>query len=84
MYKYNNKIEVKSKVTTISQLKKQKNKPKICRKFKHYDHHYITEIDGLKVAVFISKHGKNGIPNNNGYNIEIRKSNPDVCYSMVD
>ena len=60
MYKYNSKIEVKSKVTTISQLKKQKIKPKRCRKFKYYYHHYITEIDGLKVAVFISKRGKNG------------------------
>jgi hypothetical protein len=60
MYKYNSKIEVKSKVKTISQLKKQKTKPKRCRKFKYYYHHYITEIDGLKVAVFISKRGQNG------------------------
>jgi hypothetical protein len=60
MYKYNSKIEVKAKLTTISQLKKQKIKPKRCRKFKYYYHHYITEIDGLKVAVFISKRGKNG------------------------
>ena len=60
MYKYNSKIEVQSKVKTISQLKKQKIKPKRCRKFKYYYHHYVTEIDGLKVAVFISKRGKNG------------------------
>ena len=60
MYKYNSKIEVKSKVKTLSQLKKQKIKPKRCRKFNYYYHHYISEIDGLKVAVFISKRGKKG------------------------
>ncbi|MCD8406254.1 transposase, partial [Tenacibaculum dicentrarchi] len=60
MYKYNSKMEVKSKIKTLSQLKKQKIKPKRCRKFNYYYHHYITEIDGLKVAVFISKRGKNG------------------------
>jgi hypothetical protein len=60
MYKYNSKIEVKSKVKTLSQLKKQKIKPKRCRKFNYYYHHYISEIDGLKIAVFISKRGKNG------------------------
>ncbi len=60
MYKYNSKIEVRSKIKTLSQLKKQKIKPKRCRKFNYYYHHYITEIDGLKVAVFISKRGKNG------------------------
>ena len=60
MYKYNSKIEVGSKVKTISQLKQQKTKPKRCRKFNYYYHHYISEIDGVKVAVFISKRGKNG------------------------
>ncbi|WP_370409242.1 IS4 family transposase, partial [Tenacibaculum dicentrarchi] len=60
MYKYNSKMEVKSKIKTLSQLKKQKIKPKRCRKFNYYYHQYITEIDGLKVAVFISKRGKNG------------------------
>ena len=60
MYKYNSKIEVKSKVKTLSQLKNQKEKPKRCRKFNYYYYHYISEIDGLKVAVFISKRGKNG------------------------
>jgi hypothetical protein len=60
MYKYNSKIEVRSKVKTLAQLKKQKAKPKRCRKFNYYYHHYIAEIDGLKVALFISKRGKNG------------------------
>jgi hypothetical protein len=59
MYKYNSKIEVRSKVKTLAQLKKQKAKPKRCRKFNYYYHHYIAEIDGLKVALFISKRGKN-------------------------
>jgi hypothetical protein len=60
MYKYNSKIEINTKFKTISQLKKQQLKPKRCRKFNYYYHHYITQIDGLKVAVFISKRGKNG------------------------
>lgn len=60
MYKYNSKIEVKSKVKKLSELKKQKDKPKRCRKFNYYYYHYVSEIDGLKVAVFISKRGKNG------------------------
>ena len=60
MYKYNSKIEVNTKFKTISQLKKQQLKPKRCRKFNYYYHHYIAEIDGLKVAVFISKRGQNG------------------------
>ncbi|AFU70053.1 transposase, IS4 family [Psychroflexus torquis ATCC 700755] len=60
MYKYNSKIEVRSKVKTLAQLKKQKAKPKRCRKFNYYYHHYIAEIDGLKVALFISKRGKYG------------------------
>ena len=60
MYKYNSKIEVKSKVKKLSELKNQKEKPKRCRKFNYYYYHYVSEIDGLKVAVFISKRGKNG------------------------
>jgi hypothetical protein len=60
MYKYNSKIEVKSEIKTISQLKKQQIKPKRCRKFNYYYHHYVSEIDGLKVTVFISKRGNNG------------------------
>ena len=60
MYKYNSKIEVKAKLMSIFQLKKQKLKPKRCRKLNYYYHHYITEIDGLKVAVFLSKRGQNG------------------------
>ena len=60
MYKYNSKVRIESKITTISKLKKQKKNSKRCRKFNYYYHHYITEIDGLEVAVFISKRGKNG------------------------
>jgi len=60
MYKYNSKIEVKGKVKSLKQLKNQKTKPKRCRKFNYYYHHYITEIDGLKFSVFISKRGRNG------------------------
>lgn len=60
MYKYNSKIEVKGKFKTLKELKNQQIKPKRCRKFNYYYHHYITEIDGLKVSVFISKRGRNG------------------------
>jgi hypothetical protein len=60
MYKYNSKIEIKGKLKTFKQLKNQKTKPKRCRKFNYYYHKYIAEIDGLKVAIFISKRGKNG------------------------
>ena len=60
MYKYNSKMEVDLKITSTSKLKKQKKKPKRCRKLGYYYHHYITEIDGLKVAVFLVKRGQNG------------------------
>jgi len=60
MYKYNSKIEIEGKLKTFKQLKNQKTKPKRCRKFNYYYHKYIAEIDGLKVAIFISKRGKNG------------------------
>ena len=60
MYKYNSKVKIGLKVKKISELKQQKLKPKRCRKFNYYYHHYITEIDGLKVGVFISKRGTKG------------------------
>lgn len=60
MYKYNSKIKVGTKSQSIAQLKKQKTKPKRCRKFRYYYHHYISEIDGVTVGVFISKRGRNG------------------------
>lgn len=60
MYKYNSKIEVEGKLKSITQLKNQKTKAKRCRKFNYNYYHYIAEIDGLEVAIFISKRGKNG------------------------
>ena len=60
MYKYNSKVKVGLKVKKISELKKQKTRPKRCRKFNYCYHHYITEIEGLRLGVFISKRGKNG------------------------
>ena len=60
MYKYNSKIEVDGKVKSLTQLKRQKTKPKRCRRFNYYYYHYVSEIDGLKVSIFISKRGKNG------------------------
>jgi hypothetical protein len=49
MYKYNSKIKVGTKNQSIAQLKKQETKPKRCRKFSYYYHHYISEIDGVAV-----------------------------------
>ena len=60
MYKYNSKIEINSKFISLSSLKKQKNKPKRCRKFNYYYHSYKGKIDGLEVAIHISKRGTNG------------------------
>jgi len=60
IYKYNSKIEVESKLVNMSTLKKQKKKPKRCRKFYFYYHSYTSQIEGLKVKFFISKRGKNG------------------------
>jgi hypothetical protein len=53
-------MEVGLKITSISKLKKQRKKPKRCRKFNYYYHHYITKINGLKVALFISNRRQNG------------------------
>lgn len=60
MYKYNSKVEIGASIKTISKLKSSGCRPKRCRKFNYYYHHYIAKINGLDVSVFISKRGKNG------------------------
>jgi hypothetical protein len=58
MYKYNSKVIIDGKQLTIKQLRK--NKMKRSRAQKLYYNAYITEIDGVKVKVFLTKKGKNG------------------------
>lgn len=60
MYKYNSKLVIDGKELTIKQLRKHRNKMKRSRSMSLYYFQYITEIDGLKVKVFITKRGING------------------------
>ena len=60
MYKYNSKIEVNGEIISLKNLKKKGAKPKRCRRLSYYYHHYISEIDGVKVSVFQSRRGVNG------------------------
>ncbi|MCP4269951.1 MAG: transposase [Candidatus Brocadiaceae bacterium] len=60
MYKYNSKIIVKGEEITLKNLKLKSQKPKRCRRLKYYYHHYISNIDGIKVSVFQSRRGVNG------------------------
>ena len=60
MYKYNSKIDVSGKPISLKDLKAKGVKPKRCRKLKYYYHQYKSEIDGVKVSVFISRRGVNG------------------------
>ena len=60
MYKYNSKITVSGEATSLKNLKTKGKKPKRCRKLNYYYHHHISDIDGVKVVVFISKRGVNG------------------------
>lgn len=59
-YKYNSVLEMESKTVKISELKKQKKKPKRCRKLNYYYHRYVAKIDEVECVVFISKRGVNG------------------------
>ena len=60
MYKYNSKILVEGKIVSLKNLKTRSVKPKRCRKLNYYYHHYISEIDGVKVSIFQSRRGVNG------------------------
>lgn len=60
MYKYNSKITVGNEVISLKEFKKKGKKPQRCRKLNYYYHRQITEIDGVKIAVIISKRGVNG------------------------
>ncbi len=60
MYKYNSKLVIDGKELTIKQLRKYRSKMKRSRSMNLYYFQYATEIDGLKVKVFITKRGVNG------------------------
>lgn len=60
MYKYNSKIIVEGQLVSLKSLKIKSVKPKRCRRLNYYYHHYISEIDGLKVSIFQSRRGVNG------------------------
>lgn len=60
MYKYNSKVLVEGKEVSIKQLRKQGTKAKRSRSMNLYYHHYITELEGIKVSIFITKRGVNG------------------------
>ncbi|WP_216664209.1 hypothetical protein, partial [Lentimicrobium sp. S6] len=51
---------------SLKNLKTKGKKPKRCRKLNYYYHHHISDIDGVKVVVFISKRGVNGSSQNSG------------------
>jgi hypothetical protein len=53
-------LKLSRRLNRLRSLKKQDKKPKRCRKFNYYYHSYIANIDGLDVAVFVSKRGVNG------------------------
>jgi hypothetical protein len=60
MYKYNSKLMVDGKELTIKQLRKYRSKMKRSRSMKLYYFQYVSEIDGVKVKVFITRRGVNG------------------------
>ncbi len=60
MYKYNSKLLVDGKEKSINQLRKLKGKMKRSRTTNLYHIDHIAEIDGVKVAVFLTRKGKRG------------------------
>ena len=60
MYKYNSKIIVEGQVISLKNLKTKSVKPKRCRRLKYYYHHYVSDINGVKVSIFQSRRGVNG------------------------
>ncbi len=60
MYKYNSKITVLGENISLKSLKAKGVKSKRCRKLNYYYHRYVSEIDGVKVVIFLSKRGVNG------------------------
>ena len=60
MYKYNSKLLVDGKEKSIKQLRKLKGKMKRSRTTNLYHIDHISEVDGIKVAVFLVRKGKRG------------------------
>jgi len=59
MYKYNSKIKVEGQIVSLKNLRIKSVKPKRCRRLNYYYHHYLSEINGVKVSVFQSRRGVN-------------------------
>lgn len=60
MYKYNSKVKIEGKESSIKQLRKSKKGIKRSRKTGFYYMSFIGEIDGVSLKVFLSRRGKNG------------------------
>lgn len=60
MYKYNSKVSIEGKETTIKLLRKSKKGLKRSRKTGFYYMSFVGEIDGITLKVFLSRRGKNG------------------------
>ena len=60
MYKYNSKVVLENKTSTIKQLRKSNTKLKRSRKHKFYYKEFTGKIDEITVKVFTIKKGKNG------------------------
>jgi len=59
MYKYNSKVIFEGKEVSIKQLRKAKMKRSRASKLYHND--YIVELEGIKIKIFLTKRGKNGV-----------------------
>lgn len=60
MYKYNSKLDIGGKQVSIKQLRKSREKMKRSRSSRLHYKSYISEIDNIKLKVFLTRKGKNG------------------------
>ena len=60
MYKYNSKLDIGGKQVSIKQLRKSREKMKRSRSSRLHYKSYISEIDNVKLKVFLTRKGKNG------------------------
>lgn len=61
MYKYNSKLNINGKESSINQLRKNAGKVSRSRSLNLYYHQFVGELDGVTVKVFLSKRGKRGV-----------------------
>ena len=60
MYKYNSKVNINDKISSIKQLRKSKKGLKRSRKTGYYYMSFIGKIDDCSVKIFLSRKGKRG------------------------